>query len=419
MTGGSWFSISESFRENKKVINIHNNQVMKEQLTVSRNFKIITLILIAIGAGTIVYGLFTDRQTTWANYLIVNYYYFSLAIGGAFFFVIQAISQSGWSSAFKRVSEAMMSYIPFAAISFLILWFGMNDLYHWSHKEIITMDPVVQHKSAFLNVPFFFARMILYFFLWIVIIRKLRKISLKEDHVDPSDTNGIMYLFGKTELYSKIFLFILAVTFSLATIDWIMSVDVKWFSTIFALKNLVASFLHGVSILTLIVFILYKRGYFTFLNEYHLHDFARYIFMLSIVWGYFWFAQFMIIWYGNIPEETVYYSVRWQEGWKVLFFLEIGLNWFVPFMILLPVKASRNMTLITVVIIFLIIGQYIDLFVQIIPGTTGALKFGWIAAGTFLGYAGLFSLVVATTLSKAKIIPVNHPYLDESLNHRF
>jgi hypothetical protein len=392
---------------------------MKEQLTVSRNFKIITLILIAIGAGTIVYGLFTDRQTTWANYLIVNYYFFSLAIGGAFFFVIQAISQSGWSSAFKRVSEAMMSYIPFAAISFLILWFGMNDLYHWSHKEIITMDPVVQHKSAFLNVPFFFARMILYFFLWIVIIRKLRKISLKEDHVDPSDTNGIMYLFGKTELYSKIFLFILAVTFSLATIDWIMSVDVKWFSTIFALKNLVASFLHGVSILTLIVFILYKRGYFTFLNEYHLHDFARYIFMLSIVWGYFWFAQFMIIWYGNIPEETVYYSVRWQEGWKVLFFLEIGLNWFVPFMILLPVKASRNMTLITVVIIFLIIGQYIDLFVQIIPGTTGALKFGWIAAGTFLGYAGLFSLVVATTLSKAKIIPVNHPYLDESLNHRF
>lgn len=141
--------------------------------------------------------------------------------------------------------------------------------------------------------------------------------------------------------------------------------------------------------------------------------------MLSIVWGYFWFAQFMIIWYGNIPEETAYYSIRWQEGWKVLFFLEIGLNWFIPFMVLLPVKASRNMTLITVVIIFLIIGQYIDLFVQVIPGTTGIFKYGWISAGTFLGYAGLFALVVATTLSKAKILPFNHPYLDESLNHRF
>ena len=392
---------------------------MKEQITVSRNFKIITLLLIAIGAGTIIFGLITDRQATWANWLIVNYYFFSIAMGGAFFFVIQSISQSGWSSAFKRVSEALMSYVPFAALFFLLLWFGVNDLYQWSHKETAALDPIIQHKSAFLNIPFFFARMILYFLLWIVFIRKLRQISLREDLADPSNTDGIMYLFGKTELYSKIFIFILAITFSLSAFDWIMSLDVKWYSTIFALKNLVAAFLHGVSILTLIVFILYKRGYFPFFNEYHLHDFARYIFMLSIVWGYFWFAQFMIIWYGNIPEETAYYSIRWKEGWKVLFFLEIGLNWFIPFMILLPVKASRNMTLVTIVIVFLIIGQYIDLFVQVIPGTTGALKFSWISAGTFLGFAGLFALVIATTLSKAKILPFNHPYLDESLNHRF
>ncbi|MGD0753987.1 MAG: hypothetical protein ABR927_02915 [Bacteroidales bacterium] len=392
---------------------------MKEQTTVSRNFKIITLLLIAIGVVTIIFGLITDRKTTWANYLIVNYYFFSLAMGGAFFFVVQSISQSGWSSAFKRVSEAMMSYIPFAALFFLMLWFGMKDLYQWTHKEAVALDPILQHKSVFLNIPFFFARMIIYFLLWIGFVWKLRQISLREDLADPANTNDIMVLFGKTELYSKIFIFILAVTFSLSAIDWIMSLDVKWYSTIFALKNMVAAFLHGVSILALIVFILYKKGYFPFFNEYHLHDFARYIFMFSIIWGYFWFAQFMIIWYGNIPEETAYYSLRWQEGWKVLFFLEIVLNWLIPFMVLLPVKASRNMTLITVVIIFLIIGQYIDLFVQIIPGTTGALKFGWISAGTFLGYAGLFALVVATTLSKAKILPFNHPYLDESLNHRF
>jgi hypothetical protein len=392
---------------------------MKEQITVSRNFKIITLLLTAIGAGTIIFGFFSDPQATWANYLIVNYYFFSLAMGGAFFLVLQSISQSGWSSAFRRVPEAMMSYIPFAALFFLLLWFGMKDLYQWSDKVAVALDPMILHKSDYLNIPFFFARMILYFLLWIILITKLRQISLKEDLADPSNTNSIMVLFGKTELYSKIFIFILAVTFSLAAIDWIMSIDVKWYSTIFALKNLVSAFLHGISIMTLIVFILYKKGYFPFFNEYHLHDFARYIFMLSIVWGYFWFAQFMIIWYGNIPEETVYYSVRWETGWKVLFFLEIGLNWFIPFMVLLPVKASRNMTIITIVIIFLIIGQYIDLFVQVIPGTTSVLKFGWIAAGIFLGYAGFFSLVVATTLSKAKIIPANHPYLDESLNHKF
>ena len=392
---------------------------MKEQTTVSANFKIITILLIAIGAGSFIYGLVTDHQLAWSHYLLVNYYFFSLAMGGAFFFVIQKISQSGWSSAFLRIPEAMMSYIPFAAVFFLLLFFGMNDIYHWSDKKAVALDPILQHKSVFLNVPFFFIRMIIYFALWIIFIRILRKISLKEDQLKHDDQEGIMHLFAKSELYSKILIFIFAITFSIAALDWIMSIDNHWFSTIFALKNLVAAFLHGISILALIVFILHKRGYFPFLNKFHLHDFARYIFMLSIVWGYFWFAQFMIIWYGNIPEETSYFFIRWQNGWKVMFFLEIGLNWAVPFMVLLPVKTSRNMTTIILVIIFMIIGQYIDLFVQVIPGTTGILKFGWVAAGIFLGYAGLFALVVATTLSKAKIMPHNHPYLEESINHRF
>jgi len=392
---------------------------MKEQITVSRNFKIITLLLIAIGAGSFIVGLLTDHRLTWAHYLIVNYYFFSLAMGGTFFFVIQKISQSGWSSAFQRIPEAMMSYIPFAAIFFLILFFGVNDIYHWSHKEAVALDPLMQHKSAFLNFPFFFARIIIYFILWIIFIWILRKISLKEDRYNPEDLKGIMFLFAKSELYSKIFIFILAITFSMSAFDWMMSIDVHWYSAIFALKNLVAAFLHGVSILTLIVFILHKLGYFTFLNKFHLHDFSRYIFMLSIVWGYFWFAQFMIIWYGNIPEETAYFFVRWQNGWKIMFFLEIGLNWAVPFLVLLPVKTSRNMTAIIIVIILLIIGQYIELYLQVIPGTTGVLKFGWIAAGIFIGYAGLFALIVATALSKAKIIPHNHPYLEESLKHQF
>ena len=392
---------------------------MKEQFQIPKTFRIITLILISIGAGTFIIGLISDRETTWASYLITNYYFLSIAMGGVFFYVIQSITQSGWASAFKRVPEAMMAYIPFAALFFLLLYFGTHDLYHWSHTEAVANDPLLQRKSLFLNVPFFFVRIILFFALWIIFIGILRKLSLREDQFDPTDQNGILALFNRSELYSKIFIFILAITFSLSAFDWIMSIDAHWYSTIFALKNLVAAFLHGVSVLTLIVIILYRKGYFPFLNKYHLHDFSRYIFMLAIVWGYFWFSQFMIIWYGNIPEETVYYSVRWQEGWKLMFFLEIGLNWAVPFIVLLPIKASRNMTVITIVIIFLIIGQYVELFVQVIPGTVGTLKFGLIETGLFLGYAGLFALVVATALSKAKIIPPNHPYLEESLNHKF
>ncbi len=392
---------------------------MKDQLKISTTFRIITLILICIGALTFLFGILSDSVRTWANYLIVNYYFLSLSLGAAFFLAIQSISQSGWSAAFKRVPEAMMAYIPFAAVFFLLLYFGVHDLYSWSHGETVANDPLLQHKSVYLNVPFFFLRLIIFFALWIIFTGIIRKISKREDTLNPADQAAVLTLFNKSELFSKIFIFIFAITFSLSAFDWIMSLEAHWYSAIFALKNLVAAFLHGTSILTLIIFILYKRGYFSFLNEYHLHDFARYIFMLSIVWGYFWFAQFMIIWYGNIPEETVYYYIRWNEGWKVLFFLEIGLNWGIPFLLLLPVKTSRNLTVISMVIFFLIIGQYLDLFMQIIPGTTRMLKFGWIEAGLFLGYAGLFALVVVTALSKTKIIPSNHPYLEESLNHKF
>lgn len=392
---------------------------MKEQVSVSGTFRIIALALTAIGAVTFFFGLLSDPQRTWANYLVVNYYFLSLAWGGGFFLVIQSISQSGWSSAFKRIPEAMMLYIPFAAIFFLLYYFGIHHIYPWSHVNIVAGDPILQHKSGFLNVPFFYLRLIIYFALWIIFIRLLRKLSIQEDMSDPEDQGNILRLFAKSEWYSKILIFIFAITFSLAALDWMMSIDAHWFSSIFAFKNIVSSFLHGVSVLALIIFILYRRGYFPFLNKYHLHDLARYLFMLSIIWGYLWFAQFMIIWYGNIPEETTYFYIRWHHGWKLIFFLEIGINWAIPFLVLLPVKTSRNMAVITMVIVFLVIGQYIELFFQVIPGTTGVLRFGWIEAGLFTGFAGLFSLVVATALSKAKLIPPNHPYLEESINHHF
>jgi hypothetical protein len=392
---------------------------MKDKVIISPAFKIAMLLLTAIGVLTIVIGIFTEPAETWTAYLVTAYYFFSLAIGALFFLAIQYVSQSGWSSAFSRVPEAIITYMPIAALSFFLLWFGIKDLYKWANEATAYAEPVIEHKSFYLNIPFFFIRMFIYFAAWVILCYILRDISRKSDIADPQDSPGIMKLFAKSELWSKIVLFVLALTFSLSSIDWLLSVNPDWYSTIFALKNLVGAILHGVSIIALIVFILYKLGYYPFLNKFHLHDFARYIFMFSIIWGYFWFAQFMIIWYGNIPDETLYYYVRWQSGWKIVFFTELGLNWFIPFMVLLPVQTSRNMTVIFLVIIMLIVGQYVDLFFQVAPMTTGLLKFGWIEGGIFAGYAGLFSLVVASALGRFSLYPRNHPYLEESLHHSF
>lgn len=392
---------------------MQNMNSMEDKLVVQNKFKYLMYGLIGIGVISLAVGFITDPQRAWANYLLNNYYFVSLAIGAAFFGAIQYITSSGWSAAFKRIPEAMASYIPVAAVLFLLLYFGMHSLFHWSQVGVTETDELIRHKAPYLNIPFFFIRVVVFFSLWIVLIRLLRRISLRED------SEGGMEYFYKSEKYSKIIIFVIAISFTLFGIDMLMSLEVHWFSAIFAAKSFIAAFLHASTIIALIVIILNRQGHLTMLNRSHLHDFSRYIFMLAIIWGYFNFAEFMLSWYGNIPEETVFWVHRSHGVFGVLFYANILINWFVPFLFLMPRMTSRSKVAIVPVILIMAIGQYTELYYYIWPAVLHEAKFGLIEIGSFLGFAGLFSLVVATTLSKANLIPQNHPYLEESLYHQF
>jgi hypothetical protein len=384
---------------------------MEDKIKIAPWFRILCFACMAIGIIAFITGFLFRPEQTWANYLLNNFYFLALAIGASFFMALQYITQSGWSAGFKRVPEAMASYIPVAALFFLLIYFGMNALYHWSNPELVSHDKLLMHKSPYLNVPFFMIRLAFYFTLWTIMTRFLRGLSLKED------LNGGLAYFHRSELYSRIYIFLLAVTFSLACFDLIMSVDPHWYSTIFAFKNFASAFYHGAAIILLITVILYKQGHFPFFNRNHLQDMSSYVFMLSIIYGYLWFAQFMLIWYGNIPEETIYYAIRWEGQWKIFFWADIIINWFIPFAILMPKKPARRLKVVVPVVILLIVGQWIDLYLQIFPGVTGANHFGFLEIGTFLGFAGLFVFVVVRTLSSAALVPKNHPYLGECMDH--
>jgi len=291
----------------------------------------------------------------------------------------------------------------------------MNSIYTWINPESHGFDEhsmhLIHHKSPFLNVPFFIVRLVFYFAVWIFMTRLLRKYSLKEDAV------GGLENFKKSEFYSKIYIFTLALTFSLASFDWLMSIQPTWFSTIYSLKNFVSAFFHGSSIIVLIVLIMHHYGYFSFISNAHWADFSKYVFILSIMWAYFWFAQYLLIWYANIPEETNYYVMRLTGKWKIIFYLNFILNWSIPFLVLLPNYFARKKFILGIVICFLIIGQYIDIYEQIVPGTLGEVKIGLTEIGSFIGFAGLFIYIVLRTLSSASLIPEKHPLLNESLHH--
>ena len=385
---------------------------MEERIKLSRTYILATLIMVAVGIVAVVITFVGDPQRGWANLLLNNVYFVSLAAGALLFASIQRVTHSGWSAGFIRVPEAMATYLPVAAILCLVMIFGAHSLYHWSHAHAVEHDPLLAHKAPYLNLPFWSARMILYFALWILMFVIIRRLSLKEDQ------HGGMEWFKKLEHRAKVYIFIVIITFTFAMIDWIMSIDAHWYSTIFAIKNFVAAFHHAAIVITFIVLLMNRKGHFPFLNKSHLGDFSRYIFMLCIIWGYFWFAEFMLIWYANIPEETVYFIPRMRgEGWSFYFFANIAINWFLPFVLLMPKATARNPVVLKTVIPFLIVGQFIDLYMQIFPGTVGEQVLGFQEIGTFVGFAGLFMLVTAWGLSRANLYPVNHPYLEESKNH--
>lgn len=386
---------------------------LEQKFVFLTKLKVASWVLIAIGVMSFVFGFMSDAKTTWANYLLNNFYFVSLSVGALFFLCIQYITNAGWSAAFKRIPHAMGAYLPFAFLFFLLLYFGLHSIFHWTHEGITETDKIIAWKAPYLNIPFFMGRVILFFLIWIFLSRWMRKLSIRED------VEGGVSFFKKSGWVARVFIFAIAFSFPFFVVDMIMSIDTHWFSTLFALKNFIAAFLHGSSIVILIVLLLNKAGYFSFLNKSHLHDFSRYLFMLCIVWGYFWFAQFMLIWYGNLPEETFYYVTRWESEWKTLFFVDLILNWLVPFVVLMPRFTSRSFTSILVVIVVLIIGQYVDLHLQIMPGAVEHNKFSILNIGMFLGFVGLFSLVVLTALSKYNLYPKNHPYIEESTEHHF
>lgn len=385
---------------------------MEERIKLTPSFYIATFVLIAVGVAAFITGFISDPARAWANFLLNNVYFVSLAVGAVLFLALQRVTQSGWSAGFIRVPEAMGMYLPVAALLFLVMIAGIHSLYHWSHTDAVAHDAILAHKQPYLNTPFWVIRLVIFFGLWILLATMLRRQSLRED-----ETGGLE-MFRKAAHTSRIFIFVILITFSFAGFDWVMSIDPHWYSALFALKNFVSAFYHAAAIITFIVLLLNQFGHFKFLTKSHMHDFSSYIFMLCIIWGYFWFAEFMLIWYANIPEETVYFVTRMQDSeWRPWFFANIIVNWLIPFTIMMPAASRRSKVTLKIIIPVLLAGLFIDLYLQIFPGVVGEQVLGFNEIGGFMGFAGIFVLVTGYALSRSSLYPRQHPYMEECLQH--
>lgn len=356
-----------------------------------------------------------------ANLWINNVYFTGIAVIGVFFVALQYVSWAGWATVILRIPQSFGFFLPIGGVMMVLLFLvAGHDLFHWTHEGLTeegspNFDEVIAKKSAFLNTPFFLARMVTYLVIWFSFFWFTRQRSLRED-----EEGGVLQ-HDRNITLSAFFIIFFAITSSMAAWDWSMSVDPHWFSTMYGWYTFASWFVAGLSTIMLATIYLKEQGYLPMVNESHLHDLAKLMFAFSIFWTYVWFSQFMLIYYANIPEETSHFNEIFEGFggmYKPMFFLNIFINFLFPFLALMTRDSKRKMRILKIVAWTLLAGHWLDFYLNMTPYILGAEGgIGFMELGVVAIYAGVFVLVVGTAISKAPLIPKNHPMLQESLHH--
>jgi hypothetical protein len=359
-------------------------------------------------------------STLWMN----SVFFAGIGVIGLFFVAIQYAAQAGWSAGLLRVPLAMGNWIPVAAVIMLASWFVVKgDVFHWTHASLYGEggDAILTAKSPYFFWPleaggfpaFFILRMVLFFGLWYMFFMWIRREMTAEDL-----EGGTQHWYNARK-YSAIFLVIFAVSSSVSAWDWVMSIDPHWFSTMMGWYVFASWWVTGLAVITLIVVNLKDSGYLKVVNANHLHDLGKFVFAFSIFWTYIWFSQFMLIYYANIPEETVYFINRIKNGpYSWVFYANVVLCFVLPFLLLMTRDSKRHISMLKVICPVVVIGHWFDFYNMITPGVmkTGG-QVGFIEVGMTLIFAAAFLFVTLSSLARLPLVGRNHPMLAESLHH--
>ncbi len=370
----------------------------------------ILILMLGIGVLGFAAGLYTNNARLWPSFLLNAFFFLTLALGAAVFVSINHVANAGWGTAIRRVPEAMMSYLPLGALAMLSLFFGRDTLYEGLRSFFGYNGKPMTFKNAYLSTPFFFSRMAVFLGLWVLLAWLIKRESRRQD------LDGNLEHTSKSKKYAAIFLAVFAVTFTFASFDWLMSIEPLFYSTIYAFYVISGLLLSGFASITVLVILLRRRGFLPEVNENHLHNLGKLVFGFSTFWAYIWLCQYLLIYYANLPEETIYYLRRMQTpGWKALFFLNIFLNWLIPSALLLSRGAKRSEGWLLLACGIVLLGHWVDLYVMIFPAFEHSVLVGFVDVAIIIGFASLFLQSFLAGLRKAALLPKRDPYLAESL----
>ena len=405
----------------------------KEFFEIPKRYKTWSYALIAVGllslvVGFLMYGSSDDvhhKTRFWATLLQNSVFFLLLANASMFFICASTLAYAGWHLSFSRVPAAIAAAVPvlgvIALIILLAIVYGghhMTDIYHWTDAQTVDNDPILKGKKPFLNVPFFTIWTILTIGLWSVLGYKMRKLSLETDKGPLNVEQGKKYIW-KSTVWSAVFIVWFALTIMSTTPwMWLMSIDAHWYSTMYSWYTFATTWVSGLALMMLFVIYLKNNGYLEYTNREHIHDIGKFMFAFSIFWAYLWFAQFMLIWYANIPEETIYFKPRLDGTYSGIFWFSFIINFVAPLLILMTRRSKRNYATMTIMSLVIIFGHWLD-FHQMIFGSVASDKvvLNLFDFGVALGFVGIIMVVVGRVLSKYPMVAKNHPFMKESIIH--
>lgn len=383
------------------------------QFKPSSNQKTLAIVLLAIGLITFAIGVMKSPERVWTSYLVAFFYFSCLGLGGLFFVAVNHVSKAGWSVSVRRLAEAMTSFIPLIFLGGLVLLAGFKNLYTWADPQFLAENPLIAAKAGYLNTGSFIMRLIIFCGGWVLFKWFIIGNSIKQDQTgDPQLTHKNVGL-------SIGFILFFSLSFSLFSVDLIMSLMPGWYSTIFGIYCFSGMFQSTFAVLALMIIFLRSQGLVKgYLTEEHQHDVVKFMKGFTVFWAYIAFSQFMLIWYANIPEETEYYIMRSQNGWLGISFGLLIFRFIIPFLALLPRAWKRNNTHVTAVAFLILIMQYVDIYWMVYPNFfEGQVLFGFWEIGIFAGFTGIFLLGLFTFMQKFSLVPLRDPRIAETISH--
>jgi hypothetical protein len=366
-----------------------------------------------VGAALCLAGFFLSPFQFYRSYLWPYLFVVGLSAGSLAWLMLQYLTGGAWGVVIRRPCEAAARTLPLVALMFLPIVIGIPNLYQWSHANVVAADEALRHKHIYLNVPFFLIRAAAYLGGWLFLSWYYNRLSAREDREGGTAAHRKMGALAGPGLIFWGF----SVTFM--AIDWVLSLDPKWFSTMFGLLFIAGQGLSSMAFLiALLVLLSYRRPMSEVLTTRHLHDLGKLLLMLVMVWAYFSFSQFLIIWAGNLPTEIPWYLERMRGGWQYVGLLLVVGHFALPFALLLSRDLKRNFRFLAGIAVFVLFMRLVDLYWVVAPDfLKGSFGVSWMDFAAPLGLIGLWLAYFLTQLEKRPLMPLGDPNLEEALEH--